>query len=394
MLAIQKLGVTLRFDEFAGHELIHGQSGFGPRLDDAALNHLRLAIDEQFKFRVGKEFFIDVVSDRARRNRLHPVRDYLVELVWDGTPRIDEWLITYAGAPDTPYVRAVSRLVLVAAVRRVRTPGVKFDEMPILEGEQGSEKSSALRVLAVRDEWFADDLPLAADTRGQMEATAGKWIVEAGELKGMGRADVTLLKGYLSRQVDQARMAYGRKATIVPRQFVIVGTTNEINGYLRDTTGNRRFWPVRIQRFDLDRLRSDRDQLWAEAAALEGRGESIRLDPKLYSAAAVEQQAREIEDPMEAQVGLVLGPFTGKLRTVDAWRLLGIEPAKASQDQISRFGAAMRKHGWERKQRRFGGPPTYAYVRGTQAQREVELCVEIDDITRQYKITPITKRPR
>jgi predicted P-loop ATPase len=151
--------------------------------------------------------------------------------------------------------------------------------MLILESPlQGTDKSSGLRALAFNDDWFTDDLPLGSDTRRFMEATAGKWLVEAGELKGMGRGDVAALKACLSRQRDEARMAYGHKNARVARQFVIIGTTNETEGYLRDATGNRRFWPVRIQRFDLARLRADRDQLWAEAAEAEALGESISLE--------------------------------------------------------------------------------------------------------------------
>jgi predicted P-loop ATPase len=219
------------------------------------------------------------------------VVDYLSSLVWDGTPRLDRWLVDYAGAEDTPRVRAVSRAMLIAAVRRARQPGCTFDQMPVLEGPQGCGKSSALRVLAVDDAWFTDVLPLAdADMRRIIEATAGKWIVEAAELASLlereddvakdresaPRRQSAALKAYLSRSHDEARMAYARERTRVPRSFVIVGTTGATS-YLQDT-GNRRFWPVSVRRFDLDQLISVRDQLWAEAAVAEACGESIHLD--------------------------------------------------------------------------------------------------------------------
>src|SRR6185436_1268538 len=134
------------------------------------------------------------------------------------------------------------------------------------------------------------------------------------------KADVASLKACLSRQRDEARMAYGHKSTRVFRQFVIIGTINEKAGYLRDATGNRRFWPVRVQRFDLARLRADRDQLWAEAAEAEALGESIRLNPALYEAAAVEQEARlRGDDPMVDVLQRVLANRTGKLRVSDAF---------------------------------------------------------------------------
>jgi predicted P-loop ATPase len=201
------------------------------------------------------------------------VREYLDGLVWDKHPRVDRWLIDYGKAVDAPYIRAVSRLMLVAAVRRVRQPGCAFDEMLILEGPQGIGKSTALQILA--GPWYGNDLPIGADVRHFMEVTAGKWIVEASELRAMGSGDVNALKACLSRTEEMVRMPYAREATKVPRQFIVVGTTS-VTDYLRDPTSNRRLWPVRVDRFDLDRLRADRDQLWAEAASIEAAGESLR----------------------------------------------------------------------------------------------------------------------
>jgi predicted P-loop ATPase len=386
-VAIRKLRVVLRYDEFSGDECVENLPGFGPRFDDPATINLRLKIDSTFNFLPGRELFRDVTSNIARRNRFHPVREYLASLAWDQQPRIERWLIDYAGAPDTPYVRAVSRIVLVAACRRIRKPGSKYDEMLILESPQGTDKSSGLRALSANDDWFTDDLPLGSDTRRFMESTVGKWIVEAGELKGMGRSDINALKACLSRQRDEARMAYGHKNTRVARQFVIIGTTNETDGYLRDATGNRRFWPVRIQRFDLPRLRADRDQLWAEAAEAERLGESIRLDPRLYADAAVEQEARlRGDDPLADVLYRALGNRTGKLRVSDAFLICGIEAGKANQDQIERFGRAIRELGWERKRRRFDGALEYAYVKGSATEREVELVVEYDPNMRSVRI--------
>lgn len=386
-VAIRKLRVMLRYDEFSGEEIVENLAGYGPRFDDPATNHLRLKIDSTYHFLPGRELFRDVTANISRRNRFHPVRDYLSALAWDQEPRIERWLIDYAGAPDTEYVRAVSRIVLVAACRRIRKPGSKYDEMLILESPQGTDKSSGLRALAANEDWFTDDLPLGSDTRRFMESTAGKWIVEAGELKGMGRSDINSLKACLSRQRDEARMAYGHKNSRVARQFVIIGTTNETDGYLRDGTGNRRFWPVRIQRFDLARLRADRDQLWAEAAEAEALGASIRLDPRLYADAAVEQEARlRGDDPMLDVLYRALGTRTGKLRVSDAFLICGLEPGKVNQDQIERFGRAIRELGWERMRRRFDGALEYAYVKGTPAERKVDLVVEYDPHMRSVRI--------
>jgi predicted P-loop ATPase len=163
---------------------------------------------------------------------------------------------------------------------------------------QGGDKSTLLATLAGHDDWFSDDLPLNADSQRVIERTRGRWIIEAAELSGMRKADIEHLKAFLSRQRDRARMAYGRFVDDVPRQFIIVGTTNN-SEYLLDPTGNRRFWPIKIEQVDIAALRRDRDQLWAEAAAREARGESIRLARERWPAASDEQEARRTRDPWE-----------------------------------------------------------------------------------------------
>ncbi|KAB2897333.1 MAG: hypothetical protein F9K40_13050, partial [Kofleriaceae bacterium] len=369
-LALEKLGVSVRFDELAARMTI-ARGGAEPVIaDDASMTSLWLEIERVYWLTPAKERFFDIVQDRARANPYHPVCEYLGGLTWDGTPRIDSWLVDYAGAADGEYTRAVGRLVLVAAVRRVRQPGCKFDEMLILESEQGTAKSSALRTLAVRDEWFTDDLPLGDDTKRQMEALAGKWIVEAGELKGMRRGDIAALKGLLSRQIDEARMAYGKLPTRAPRQCVIIGSTNDA-AYLKDPTGARRFWPIKVGVFDLARLRRDRDQLWAEAAHVEASGASIRLDEGLWGAAAEEQRERQVEDPFRERLEDVLGDVVGKIQSDDVWRILGVD--QPTPDQNTRRSDVMRALGWERKRLRFGGELRYCYVRDGDAGRELKL---------------------
>ena len=270
--ALAKLGVVVRYNEFCDHIELAGLDGFGPVLDDAALTRIWLTIDARFRFRPSQGFLQNFIFDAARLASFHPVRDYLAGLQWDGAARLDRWLVDYAGAVESDYVRAVGSLMLTAAVRRVRKPGVKFDEMVVLESPtQGTDKSSALATLAVHDEWFSDDLPLNVEGKRVIEALRGKWIIEAAELSGMRKADVEHVKALLSRTVDRGRLSYDRIVSNVPRQAIFVATTNS-EKYLRDTSGNRRFWPVRVDRFDVKALRRDRDQLWAEAAAREASG--------------------------------------------------------------------------------------------------------------------------
>lgn len=369
-LALRKLGVTIRFDAFGDREVIDGVE-----MDDVAYNKLRMTIDEKFDLRIGKEFFYDMISNHARDNIYNPVVDYLAKVRWDGKRRNCRWLTTYAGASDTPYTRAVGEIVLIAAVRRARQPGCKFDEMLILEGEQGKNKSAALRILAKNPEWFCDDLPLGADTKKIMEQIRGIWIVEAPELVGLSKADVNALKSMVARQIDMTRMAYGRKRVSRLRQFILIGTTNEMDDYLRDRTGARRFWPVSIVEFDLEALRRDVDQLWAEAAHAESAGASIRLDPSLYGAAAIEQEARRAHDAIEIQLASALGDYTGRIPTVEVWRILGIDNRPLTSDEMSRLGSAMRKIGWERERFMENGANGYAYAKGVADERKRWLTV-------------------
>ncbi|WP_439396571.1 VapE domain-containing protein [Bradyrhizobium sp. PMVTL-01] len=376
-IALEQLGVTVKHDIFQDRSLIEGLDGEGPYLDDHAVRRLRMLIGERCGFLPEKELFFDVVVDLARQNKVHPVREYLDELRWDGIERIDRWLQTYAGAEDNEFNRVVGALWLQAAVRRIRRPGCKFDEMPVLEAGQGEGKSTALRILAVKDEWFLDDFPLGLDGKRVIEATQGKWIIEAAELHGMSTAKVEQLKSSLSRQEDQGRLSYAKLTTIVARQFVVAGTTNS-SQYLTDPTGNRRFWPVTVQKFKLDDLRRDRDQLWAEAAVREARGESIHLPPPLWPKAAVVQKIRVEVHPFVHIFEAELSQFpTGKFPCAHAFTILGLGPAQMTQANQAHIGASLRSLGWERRRLRVRKANTWCYVKGKNP-RLIEVYRAVD----------------
>jgi len=192
--------VTLSHDVFAMRSRVQRVGAQPQHLDDDMVVGMRLEIDDRFGFLPSKDLFCDVVTDYARRNSFPPVRDYLSSLSWDGVPRIDRWLIDYGGATDDEYTRAVGRILLIAAVRRVRRPGTKFDELVVLEGPQGTLKSSAIGALCPVDAWHSDDLPLNVDAKQVIERTSGKWLVEIAEMAGMRKAHVEAVKSFLSRQ--------------------------------------------------------------------------------------------------------------------------------------------------------------------------------------------------
>lgn len=371
LLALKKSAITLRYDEFAMEYRIAGLEGYGPDLSKAAREELFLLIQREYRFKPSWDDFRMVVDSAARRARFHPVKDYLAGLEWDGIERIEEWLIAHAGAPDTPFVRAVSRIVLIAAVRRIRKPGCKFDEMLVLESPEGKNKSTAFAVLASED-WFSDDAPLNASAREVIERIRGRWIVECADLSGMTRAEIEDLKAFLSRREDAAALKYDPDTTKRKRSCIFVGTTNRTN-YLISDTGNRRFWPIPITNIDIDTLAADRNQLWAEAAYWEAKGESIRLDPSLYDDARAEQEARRIVDPWRDQLADVLGDTEGKLACEDAWRIIDKPVAQRTQHDNTRLGSAMRDLGWERKKLRLKGRPAWCYARGVPPLPQVEL---------------------
>jgi predicted P-loop ATPase len=207
-----------------------------------------------------------------------------------------------------------------------------------------------------------------------IEQTRGKWIVEASELSGMRRSDVEHLKSFLGRTSDRARLSYDRLTTERPRQFIAIGTTNAVH-YLRDTTGNRRFWPVRVARFDLVALARDRDQLWAEAAARETAGESIRLDQSLWAAAGEEQEERTVDDPWLDVVRPAVGDLKGKMLNADAWTIVKVPEDRRTQDHNGRLGNVMKLLGFERKPLQIEGKKAKCYVRGEDGEREKRIYV-------------------
>jgi predicted P-loop ATPase len=252
--------------------------------------------------------------------------------------------------------------------------------MLVLESGQGKDKSSALEVMAVIKEWFSDSMPLSADNKQVIESLTGKLIVECADLHGLKNSSVDHVKALLSRSVDRARMAYGRLPIERPRQNVFIGTANN-RDYLRDKTGNRRFWPVAVKTFDLDGLRRDRDQLWGEAAAREMAGQSIRLDRSLWEAAGAEQRKRTdtVSDPYTEALRNVLAEMEGKLAAEDVWKILGLTVAgQRSQVHNERLGAAMRYLGWQRRSIKVDGKKRSGYVKGPQPFRRIAVARHVD----------------
>lgn len=250
----------------------------------------------------------DVAFTKAADDRhFHPVRDYLDSLPeWDGIERVEDLFIRYLQADDTPYVRAVTRKTFAAAVARVYVPGIKFDCVPVLDGDQGIGKSTIVKDL-VTSEYYSETLSLTdMDDKSGAEKLQGFWAVEIGELAGMKKADIEKVKAFLSTCDDKYRPSYGKVVESHPRQCIIIATVNGERGYLRDITGNRRFWIIKLhqkkQKKTWDFTPEYRAQFWAEAKEIWKSGEKLYLEGDLLEAAeAAQQSAMEVDE----RVGMV-----------------------------------------------------------------------------------------
>jgi predicted P-loop ATPase len=342
------------FDEFATRIILRKRppwisNGFQPRpWQDCDDGELLCWLQKSGLPVKGPGIVAEAVQVVANRHKFDPLRDYLNGLQWDGIERLGRWLTTYAAADDSLVTQAIGRAWMISAVARGMQPGCQVDHVLMLEGAQGVGKTQTARILG--GEWMLEHLP-DMHSPDAPRALAGKWIVELSELAQLRRSVIETVKSFLTRRDDDVRHPFARRFQKCPRRCVFIGTTNE-GEYLRDSTGNRRFWPVRIGQVDLDALRRDRDQLWAEAVVLYKAGKRWHLeDPDLVRRLAFEQAEREEEHPW---AGPIYAHLSGRSETCipAIFEDLGVNRERQDPGNAKRIGGILRRAGWVKCERK------------------------------------------
>jgi len=309
---------------------------------------------ERYGLSTGKDVVFDAVVAIAKENTINPPRDFFNTLVWDKVPRLDGWLKKYMGANDQPekYLGLVGSKWLIAGVSRIFMPGCKFDSVLVLEGSQGVGKSTALRTLATFNgaDYFIDSV---GDIRNKdtIMTLQGKMIIEMPELATMRKSDNEEMKAFFSRQVDEYRPPYGRLTIRRPRYGIYAGTTNEVSdGYLTDTTGNRRYWPVRCGVVDNNALDRDKYHLWAEAVHRYKDGEKIWMEDEQVKISMIEQESRMQIDPWQDMIeGMING--LPSVTIDEIWEKLGIGAKDRTRQNRTRIKTVLQMLGWYESKR-------------------------------------------
>jgi len=342
------LGRDLRFNE-----LSYQTEWRGRPIEDADLIDIRLLLEGEGFSPPDKD--VRAAVDRvAREHSYNPIGEYLNRLSWDGAPRLAHWMIRLLGAPDTDFVRLISPKAMISAVARALDPGCKVDTVLVIEGPQGIKKSTAIATL-FGEEYTAESVSLFEQHNKMVMAMMGAWVVELAEFVAIARSHHASVKGLLSMRRDKVVLPYAKMASTHPRRCVFFGTINpDETGYLTDSTGNRRYWPVSVARADIEGIRNDRDQLWAEAVHRYRAGERWWLEPAEEALAQAVQSQREEEDawaePLrnKLQTEAENGRSYAEITMDQALTFLGIPHERKDKRSQMRAASALKSIGFER----------------------------------------------
>lgn len=352
-------GGLVGYNEFSCRPYFLKDTLYGGRkgkevVDGDDLN-LIIYIAEHYRFEPSQDTCFKAHTFLANRHRFHPVKTYLESLEWDGVARLDSWLgRAFRASGPEDYVEAVSRKTLVAAVARVYEPGIKFDHMVVLEGNQGEGKSMTLSLL-VGQALFTDSLG-DIHNKDVVDQMIGKWLIEVSELDSIRGREAQAVKAFVSRQVDRVRLSYARRAQDYPRQCVFIGSTND-KEYLTDETGNRRYWPIKVGRARRKWLTLNRDQLWAEAVWRYELGEKLYLSNEMEAVAKAEQEKRFEVDVWEGLVKETIEKAEQenppqRLQTIEIYRAITLSVGTPSMAENKRIAKIMHRLGYESKNKR------------------------------------------
>jgi putative DNA primase/helicase len=356
--------------------------------EDLDVSQARHWLSRHYRIQTRLRDVEDALAVCACERHVHPVREYLTGLRWDGVNRLPTWLVDYLGAEEVDYSARVGTLWMIAAVARAMSPGCKADYVMILEGPQGRFKSSTLSVLG--GEWYSET-PLSIREKDAMQNLPGKWIIELAELTSLQRESSARINAFFSQSVDHYRPAYGRRAGDYPRQCVFAGTSNP-SSYLSDPTGARRFWPVTCGSLaHLGMLKRDRDQLWAEAHHRWRSGEQWWPADDEIPRFTEEQEQRFEDDPWQEIIENYLYATERRQRRyisvmevlIDA---ITFEAAKIQTRDLQRAGALMQRIGWRKVRAR-------VTVDGRSIRRNMYERPPEEIIPRQGEDTPAAARP-
>ena len=302
----------------------------------------------------------------AAANLVNPVKDRLAEFVWDQTPRLDHWVCDFLGSEDTSFNRQAGAKWLISAVARILRPGCKVDTMLVLEGPQGARKSSALAALAyaLGEHTFTDRLS-KLDNKDAAIELQGNVIVEIAELDAFRNSAVSLIKAFLSRQVDKLRLPWDATITELARSCVFAGTVNPGGaGWMHDVTGGRRFWPIPVTEVDLAGLTHAAPQLWAEARDRYEAGEEWWLTDVTVLAEAHRAAMERTQEDVWAEDIDALVAGKNQILMTDILDALLPERSKRTREHELRIGGHLRLRGWSKKVRRDGDRQRKMWVRG------------------------------
>lgn len=350
----------------------------GKRIEDEDIVFLQYYLAHNKRFEMSIEKIRNALLEKADRISYHPVKFYLSQLEWDGTPRLNEWLVKGCGVDDNAYTRDVGRKWIVAAVSRIYHPGIKFDNVLVLEGKENIGKSTALRVLG--DPWFTDSVSLLQKEADIVAKMVGNWFIELAEMNGIRKQESEFIKSFISCQTDEQRLAFRRDPKKYPRQSVFAGTSNNM-AYLLDADGNRRFWPVDCKKIDIEWIRINKDQLFAEAKEiyekgiypLNDNGEKLFLEGEALNMSRKQQKMRlGTDEVMEDAIHSFLlnkDETTMKEILLDCFKYAEKDLTNRSQTTI--IGRILKKLGFEKKERKADDGSIFKYIRETIKTQEI-----------------------